>query len=44
LVDREKFDQSEEAWVYVKIAPNVENKSYFGFTAKTGILTWDNSD
>ena len=43
-VDRTKLEESAEAWVYVKIDPDVENWSYTGFNAGAGILTWDNSD
>ena len=43
-VDRTKLEHSAEAWVYVKIDPDVENWAYTGFNAETGILTWDNSD
>ena len=43
-VDRTRLKQSAEAWVYVKIDLNVENESYTGFNAESGILTWDNSD
>ena len=43
-VDRTKLGESGEAWIYVKIDPHVENGSYAGFSAETGILTWDNSD
>ena len=43
-VDRTKLEESAEAWVYVKIDPDVENLSYTGFNAGAGILTWDNSD
>jgi hypothetical protein len=43
-VDRTKLEQSEEAWVHVKVALDDESESYTGFAAETGILTWDNSD
>jgi hypothetical protein len=43
-VDRTKLEESAEAWVYVKIDPDIENWSYAGFNVEMGILTWDNSD
>jgi len=43
-VDRTKLEQSAEAWIFVKINPDAGSDYYSGFSAKAGILTWENSD
>jgi hypothetical protein len=42
-VDRERMHESEEAWVYVKVAPS-ELAEYLGFGVCNGVLVWHNSD
>lgn len=53
-VDRERLDQSWEAWIYVRIERSPErfvlgdSQGYhgplFGFPAGRGVITWNNSD
>lgn len=53
-VDRERLDQSWEAWIYVRIGespgrfiPGDSQQYYgplFGFPAGRGVITWNNSD
>ena len=42
-VDRERTHESEEAWVYVNVAP-AELAEYSGFGIRKGVLVWPNSD
>lgn len=46
-VDRDRFVDSQEAWVWVRIESSEPESSLpmlEGFEATRGILTWDNSD
>jgi hypothetical protein len=42
-VDRTRLEESEEAWIYVKIKP-LEYANYVGFGECDGVLVWANSD
>lgn len=42
-VDRTRLDESEEAWVYVKLKP-LDYAHYVGFGECDGVLVWANSD
>ena len=46
-VDREKLASSDEAWIYVIIAPhegNDDRQTFHGYPSGVGVLTWPNSD
>lgn len=42
-VDRLRLNESEEAWVYVKLKP-LKFANYVGFGECEGVLVWENSD
>jgi hypothetical protein len=42
-VDRNRLNDSDEAWIYVNIEPS-ELADYSGFGSSRGVLTWSNSD
>lgn len=46
-MDRERLNESHEAWVYVdvlNVAEHVDSRPVVGFSTRKGILTWSNSD
>ena len=44
-VDRERLEESHEAWVYVTVSPIDDDLSPFvNFGVVNGVLTWENSD
>ena len=46
-VNRDMLNESEEAWIHVRIAPDAEENGYeefHGFPSGLGVMTWENSD
>lgn len=46
-VNREKLNESHEAWIHVIISHDDRDKDlqeFFGFASVVGVLTWQNSD
>ena len=43
-VDRDKLNESEEAWIWIEVFGDMGNLFAEGIDGKEGVFVWDNSD